>query len=100
MAEIGAEELSQLEYLSLVSKVCTELDNHLGLSDKDLGVYFMAEDCGPNQKTQANLLAYANYPLLANDNVICQHCKIAYFPDKRSTLCTFSVYFNSIVSHV
>lgn len=44
MAEIGAEELTQLEYLSLVSKVCTELDNHLGLSDKDLGVYFMAEN--------------------------------------------------------
>lgn len=33
----GVDELSQLEYLSLVSKVCTELDNHLGISDKDLG---------------------------------------------------------------
>ena len=30
-------ELQELEYLSLVSKVCTELDNHLGLNDKDLG---------------------------------------------------------------
>lgn len=37
MAEGGVDELSQLEYLSLVSKVCTELDNHLGISDKDLG---------------------------------------------------------------
>uniref|UniRef100_A0A663MHZ7 Uncharacterized protein n=1 Tax=Athene cunicularia TaxID=194338 RepID=A0A663MHZ7_ATHCN len=27
----------RLEYLSLVSKVCTELDNHLGINDKDLG---------------------------------------------------------------
>lgn len=40
MADIGAEELQQLEYLSLVSKVCTELDNHLGLNDKDLGEFF------------------------------------------------------------
>lgn len=32
-----AEELAKLEYLSLVSKVCTELDNHLGINDKDLG---------------------------------------------------------------
>ena len=31
------DELEKLEYLSLVSKVCTELDNHLGLNDKDLG---------------------------------------------------------------
>lgn len=30
-------EIEQLEYLSLVSKVCTELENHLGLNDKDLG---------------------------------------------------------------
>lgn len=36
--ELGpAEELAKLEYLSLVSKVCTELDNHLGINDKDLG---------------------------------------------------------------
>uniref|UniRef100_A0A2K6EGD2 Uncharacterized protein n=1 Tax=Propithecus coquereli TaxID=379532 RepID=A0A2K6EGD2_PROCO len=35
-----AEELAKLEYLSLVSKVCTELDNHLGINDKDLGDYF------------------------------------------------------------
>ena len=40
MAEMGADELQQLEYLSLVSKVCTELDNHLGISDKDLGEDF------------------------------------------------------------
>lgn len=35
----GAEmdELEKLEHLSLVSKICTELDNHLGLNDKDLG---------------------------------------------------------------
>ena len=41
MTDIGVEELSQLEYLSLVSKVCTELDNHLGINDKDLGECFV-----------------------------------------------------------
>ena len=33
------EELTKLESLSLVSKVCTELDNHLGMNDKTLGKY-------------------------------------------------------------
>lgn len=37
MADLGEDELQKLEYLSLVSKVCTELDNHLGINDKDLG---------------------------------------------------------------
>lgn len=31
------EEVQKLEHLSLVSKICTELENHLGLNDKDLG---------------------------------------------------------------
>jgi len=31
------DEIAKLEYLSLVSKICTELDNHYGLNDKDLG---------------------------------------------------------------
>lgn len=31
------DEVAKLEHLSLVSKICTELDNHLGLNDKDLG---------------------------------------------------------------
>ena len=51
MADGGVDELSQLEYLSLVSKVCTELDNHLGISDKDLGVYFVAKNSHRNRKT-------------------------------------------------
>ena len=33
-------DLKKLEELSLVSKVCTELENHLGISDK-----VMAEFC-------------------------------------------------------
>jgi ATP-dependent RNA helicase DHX8/PRP22 len=36
------EEIERLEYLSLVSKVCTELDNHLGMNDKDLAEYVIA----------------------------------------------------------
>ncbi|GAB1607530.1 ATP-dependent RNA helicase DHX8-like [Argonauta hians] len=35
-------ELQRLEYLSLVSKVCTELDNHLGLNDKDLAEFVIS----------------------------------------------------------
>lgn len=32
------DEVAKLEHLSLVSKICTELENHLGLNDKDLGM--------------------------------------------------------------
>ncbi|XP_061764086.1 ATP-dependent RNA helicase DHX8-like [Nerophis ophidion] len=42
MADADADELSQLEFLSLVSKVCTELDNHLGISDKDLAEFVIS----------------------------------------------------------
>lgn len=31
------DEIKRLEYLSLVSKVCTELENHLDISEKCLG---------------------------------------------------------------
>lgn len=34
------DEVKKLEHLSLVSKICTELENHLGLNDKDLGKVF------------------------------------------------------------
>lgn len=37
------DELSKLEHLSLVSKICTELENHLGLNDKDLGKTFVED---------------------------------------------------------
>ncbi|KAF5906338.1 ATP-dependent RNA helicase DHX8, partial [Clarias magur] len=42
MADLGEDELKKLEYLSLVSKVCTELDNHLGISDKDLAEFVIS----------------------------------------------------------
>lgn len=35
------DEIQKLEYLSLVSKVCTELENHLGINDKDLGKFLI-----------------------------------------------------------
>uniref|UniRef100_A0A8C4T8L5 ATP-dependent RNA helicase DHX8 n=1 Tax=Erpetoichthys calabaricus TaxID=27687 RepID=A0A8C4T8L5_ERPCA len=36
------DELRKLEYLSLVSKVCTELDNHLGINDKDMAEFVIS----------------------------------------------------------
>lgn len=36
------DEIERLEYLSLVSKVCTELENHLGMNDKDLAEFIIA----------------------------------------------------------
>jgi ATP-dependent RNA helicase DHX8/PRP22 len=35
------EDLQNLEYLSLVSKICTELENHLGVNDKDLAEFII-----------------------------------------------------------
>ncbi|XP_026682940.1 ATP-dependent RNA helicase DHX8-like isoform X2 [Diaphorina citri] len=35
------DEVQKLEHLSLVSKVCTELENHLGLDDKDLAEFII-----------------------------------------------------------
>uniref|UniRef100_A0A3B4YQQ3 ATP-dependent RNA helicase DHX8 n=1 Tax=Seriola lalandi dorsalis TaxID=1841481 RepID=A0A3B4YQQ3_SERLL len=40
MSESG-NEIKRLEYLSLVSKVCTELENHLGISEKDLAEFII-----------------------------------------------------------
>ena len=34
-------DLEKLERLSLVSKVCTELENHLGINDKDLAEFII-----------------------------------------------------------
>ena len=35
------DDVKQLEELSLVSKVCTELENHLGINDKALAELFI-----------------------------------------------------------
>ncbi|CAH0718765.1 unnamed protein product, partial [Brenthis ino] len=43
------DEVAKLEHLSLVSKICTELDNHLGLNDKDLAEFIIdLADKNPN----------------------------------------------------
>lgn len=38
------DELEQLESLNLVAKVCTELENHIGISDKVLGKKYITID--------------------------------------------------------
>ncbi|KAL4222513.1 ATP-dependent RNA helicase dhx8 [Mactra antiquata] len=38
----GIDNIEKLEHLSLVSKVCTELDNHLGMNDKDLAEFIIS----------------------------------------------------------
>ncbi|XP_017486973.1 PREDICTED: ATP-dependent RNA helicase DHX8-like isoform X1 [Rhagoletis zephyria] len=40
------DELDKLQYLSLVSKICTELENHFGFNDKDMAEFLinLAED--------------------------------------------------------
>lgn len=35
------DEVEKLEHLSLVSKICTELENHLGMNDKDLAEFII-----------------------------------------------------------
>ncbi|KAJ8683658.1 hypothetical protein QAD02_019450 [Eretmocerus hayati] len=35
------DEIEKLEHLSLVSKICTELDNHIGLNDKTLAEFII-----------------------------------------------------------
>ncbi len=39
---MAMEDLQRLEELSLVSKICTELENHLGINDKDLAEFIIA----------------------------------------------------------
>ena len=36
------DALEKLEYLSLVSKICTELDNHMSMNDKDLAEFMIS----------------------------------------------------------
>mmetsp|Transcript_17127 Transcript_17127/g.28162 ORF Transcript_17127/g.28162 Transcript_17127/m.28162 type:complete len:1215 (+) Transcript_17127:84-3728(+) len=43
------EELEKLQYFSLVSKVCTELENHLNMSDKVLAEFII--DLGEHQES-------------------------------------------------
>ena len=49
------DELRRLEHLSLVSKVCTELDNHYSMNDKDLAEFII--DLATKSKTLAKFKA-------------------------------------------
>ena len=40
--EVLEKDLARLEELSLVSKICTELENHLGVGDKDMAEFIIA----------------------------------------------------------
>ena len=39
--KLTMDELLKLEHLSLVSKICTELDNHYNMNDKDLAEFII-----------------------------------------------------------
>ena len=62
------EDLQKLEQLSLVSKICTELENHLGINDKDLAEFIIAlADKHPTvEKFKASLIKNgADFPVSA-----------------------------------
>ena len=52
--DIVMEASEKLESLSLVSKICTELENHLGINDKDLAEFIihLADKCSTVEKFQ------------------------------------------------
>lgn len=37
----SAKRMRKLQHLSLISKICTELDNHVGVSDKTLAEFIV-----------------------------------------------------------
>ncbi|XP_033337919.1 ATP-dependent RNA helicase DHX8 [Megalopta genalis] len=74
------DEVAKLEHLSLVSKICTELENHLGLNDKDLAEFIihLAEKNSTFDKFKKVLLengAEFSESFMANLLRIIQHMK-------------------------
>ena len=60
------EDLQKLEELSLVSKICTELENHLGINDKNLAEFIISlADKHPTvEKFKASLIKNgADFPV-------------------------------------
>lgn len=73
-------EIAKLEYLSLVSKICTELDNHLGINDKDMAEFIidLADKNGTFESFKKALLdneAEFSDSLIANLLRIIQHMR-------------------------
>ena len=71
--------LDQLQHLSCVSKVCTELNNHLGLSDRDLAEFVI--HLGKNSETVDQFLASlkqyeADFPQDFSTNLYNIICKM------------------------
>ena len=78
-------ELEKLQYLSLVSKVCTELENHLGFNDKDMAEFIidLAEENSTFDSFKSALIAnQAQFTdsFIANLLRIIQHMR----PKKKS----------------
>ncbi|OAD52333.1 ATP-dependent RNA helicase DHX8 [Eufriesea mexicana] len=81
------DEVAKLEHLSLVSKICTELENHLGLNDKDLAEFIihLAEKNNTFDKFKKVLIengAEFSESFMANMLRIIQHMKPAKSQDK------------------
>lgn len=82
------EDLQSLEYLSLVSKICTELDNHLGLNDKDLAEFIIhiAQASDSYDKFQAKLIENdAGFPDSFSSNLYRIIQKMLPTPVKKTT---------------
>lgn len=83
------DEVAKLEHLSLVSKICTELENHLGLNDKDLAEFIihLAEKNNTFDKFKKVLIengAEFSESFMANLLRIIQHMKPTKSQEKLS----------------
>lgn len=68
-----SNSIDELQRLSLVSKVCTELDNHLGLSDRTLAEFIIhLADKSPDPPAFRQALAKngAEFPDSLSDNLL------------------------------
>lgn len=60
------KDLTRLEELSLVSKICTELENHLGVGEKDLAEFIISlalKNSTPEKFKNALLKNGADFPV-------------------------------------
>ncbi|KAG8037836.1 hypothetical protein G9C98_006047 [Cotesia typhae] len=83
------DAIEKLEYLSLVSKICTELENHLGLDDKDLAefiIHLATENPTPDGFKQALRDSGGELSDSFMDNLlrIIQHMKPSKISNKNS----------------
>lgn len=83
------EELKKLEHLSLVSKVCTELENHLNLNDKDLAEFIIdLSDKNPGfdsfKRSLVDNGAEFSDSLIANLYRVITHMKKTSEPDSQA----------------